>query len=236
MLRSSCLAAGLLLASAPTMATTVFSSDFESGLPAEITGLGASVESVQGYAGLGAAGNQFAGSFLRNLTNDTVTLTLTGLPAHDTVDVLFLFAAIDSWDGSSGGFPSGDFFTVTVDGVTIFRESFENSDAGFTQTYVAPAGGELARKQNLGFSVGSYHADSAYDLSIDSRFQGIAHTASTLTITFNGGGSGWQAGADESWAIDNLRIVTSVPEPGAAALSMLAAGVLHAAARRRRRA
>lgn len=223
MFRTVPLALVCLLLSLPAAAATVFSSDFESGLPTEITGAGSSVESVQGYAGLGTPGNQFSGSFLRNLTNDSVTLTLAGLPQHDTIDILFLFAAIDSWDGSSGSFPSGDFFTVSVDGVTIFNESFENSNAGFTQTYVAPPGGELARKLDLGFSSSSFHLDSAYDLSIDPRFLGIPHTSSTLTITFNGGGTGWQAGSDESWAIENLRVVASVPEPSAFALLACAA-------------
>jgi hypothetical protein len=212
----------------------VFSSDFESGLPAQISGPGVSVESVQGYAGLGSAGNQFSGSFLRNLTNDDVTVTLTGLPAHDVVDLLFLFAAIDSWDGSSGSFPSGDFFTVVVDGQIVFGESFENSNAGYTQTFAAPPGGELARKQDLGFSVGTYWLDSAYDMSLDARFRAIPHSGSTLTLVFRGSGSGWQAGTDESWAIDNLSIaVRSVPEPRALAL-LVAASLGLGIARRRR--
>jgi hypothetical protein len=232
-----CLLAAALLLGWPALssAVTVFSSDFESGLPAQVIGPGVSVESVQGYAGLGSAGNQFSGAFLRNLTNDDVTVTLTGLPAHDVVDVLFLFAAIDSWDGSSGAFPSGDFFTLKVDGQTVFGESFENSNAGYTQTYVAPPGGELARKQDLGFSVGSFWLDSAYDMGLDARFRDIPHSGSTLTLIFSASGSGWQAGTDESWAIDNLSIaVRSVPEPPA--LALLAAARLGLGVARRRRA
>ncbi len=43
-------------------------------------------------------------------------------------------------------------------------------------------------------------------MGIEPRFQGIPHTASTVTITFSGAGAGWQGGIDESWAIENLDV------------------------------
>jgi hypothetical protein len=183
----------------------LFSTGFDAEIPPEISGAGV-LTGVQGYSGLGTAGNAFGGGFLRVDTRDTTMLTLTGLPPHTQIDIDFLFAAIDSWDGSSSGFPSGDFFLVTVDGATIFNESFENSNAGFAQTYVPPPGVQLARKVPLGFSDGGFFNDSAYDMSREPRFHGIPHTASTLTVTFSGGGVGFQGGGDESWAIDNLRV------------------------------
>ncbi len=97
--------------------SSVFFTNFDSGIPAEISGAGVAT-GVQGFAGLGPTGNQFGGQFLRNDTSSATTLTLTGLPPHTKLDINFLFAAIDSWDGSSGAFPSGDFFVVTVDGAT----------------------------------------------------------------------------------------------------------------------
>ena len=59
----------------------VFSSDFDSVIPAEITAGTALITPVQGYSGLGPSGNIFAGSFLRSQTANVVTLKLTGLPA-----------------------------------------------------------------------------------------------------------------------------------------------------------
>ena len=65
--------------------TTVFFTDFESGLPAQMTAPGAGIEGVQGYNNLGPIGNKFGGNFLRytSVTLYNTTLTLTGLPAHD---------------------------------------------------------------------------------------------------------------------------------------------------------
>ena len=59
---------------------TVFSSDFNGALPAQIAPGTALLEGVQGYAGLGPTGNRFGGNFLRSETGNTITLTLTGLP------------------------------------------------------------------------------------------------------------------------------------------------------------
>lgn len=231
-------AALLALAGAAQAADTmVFSSDFDGpALPAQIGAGVAAREGVQGYAGLGPSGNQFGGSFLRSPTGNTVTLTLNGLAAHERLSLGFLFAAIDSLDGT-GNFPSGDFLNISLDGVSIFRESFANALAGQVQSYIAPVGVELARRVDLGFGgPGGFYTDSAYNLGADPRFQQLAHSGSTAVISFLIEGEGIQPLADESWAMDNLQVSigSAVPEPASVALWALGLGVL--AARRWRRA
>lgn len=186
--------------------TVVLSNSFDSAIPPQVSAGVAAITPVQFFAGLGPSGYQFGGSFLRSPTGNTVTISLAGLPTHTTLSIGFLFAAIDSLDGT-GSFPEGDFLNVKVDGVSIFRESFANATASQDQTYVAPPGGVLARRVDLGFSgPGSYYTDSAYNMAIDPRFQNIPHTASSATITFVMEGPGIQDLDDESWAMDNLRI------------------------------
>lgn len=196
---------------------TVFSTNFDGSLPSEISPGTATLTGVQGYAGLGPAGNQFGGNFLRSATGNTVTLTLNSLPTHDTISLAFLFAAIDSLDGT-GLFPAGDFFKIVFDGTTLFSESFANALPSQIQSYVPPAGVELARHVDLGFSgPGGFYTDSAYDFGADPLFANFAHTNSSATIDFFIFGPGNQDLADESWAMDNLQVsVTTraaVPEP-----------------------
>lgn len=198
---------------------TVFSTNFDGSLPAEIAPGTATLTGVQGYAGLGPSGNQFGGNFLRSATGNTVTLSLNNLPAHDTISLSFLFAAIDSLDGT-GTFPAGDFFKIVFDGTTLFSESFANALPNQIQSYVPPAGVELARHANLGFSgPGSFFTDSAYNLGADPLFTNFAHTGSTVTIDFFIFGPGNQSLNDESWAMDNLQVsvttqnVSAVPVP-----------------------
>ena len=221
-----------LAASANAAPLTVFSTDFNGTLATEITPGSASLTGVQGYAGLGPAGNTFSGNFLRSATGNTVTLTLNNLPTHTAISLDFLFAAIDSLDGT-GTFPSGDYFNVTLDGTSIFRESFANALPSQIQSYVPPAGVELARHVDLGFGgPGSYYTDSAYYLGDDPVFQNIAHTNSSAVFTFLIEGEGIQSLNDESWAMDNLNVrVEAVPLP--ASVWLFASGLFALLKRRR---
>lgn len=133
-------------------------------------------------------------------------MQLTGLAAHTTVNVAFLLAAIDSLDGT-GSYPSGDYFHLKLDGVTIFRESLANAVPSQYQSYIPRPGAQLARRIDLGFSgPGTFYTDSAYDLGKEPALQGIPHTASTLTLEFVIEGQGVQSLEDESWALDNLTV------------------------------
>lgn len=213
--------------------TTIFSTDFNSGLPSQFSGSGG-VESVQGFAGLGSSGNQFSGDFLRNdsVPATASTLTLTGLPAHSSVNLGFLLAAIDSWDSTDGG-PAPDFFNVSVDSTSVFQATFATASGSFTYGGVDIGSGQ----QQRGFN-GSWN-DRAYDLYTEPLLQNIPHTASTLTVSFFASGGGWQGGIDESWAIDNLRVQINgsgnVPEPGAAGLLCGALAGMGMLLRRRRK-
>jgi len=202
--------------------TIVFSTDFESGLPAAMSAPGTVIEPVQGYAGLGSGGYVFGGSFLRYTAvalTDT-QLTLAGLPPHDTIDVSMMLAVIDSWDGT-------ELFQILVDGQLLFSHWFQLA-TGDTSSYAAPPGALLSSSANLGFSNGTwYWRDRAYDLSADPVLSGIPHTADTVTITWRlsavsgPAAAQWQGGADESWAIENVVVEvsgspTAAPEPAAA--------------------
>ena len=182
------------------------------GIEAKLEGI-TSVESVQGYDVYG-----FSGEFLRNDTGgyasddigtpgSPTTLILSGLPPHTSIDINFLLAIIDSWDG---GGPEGccqpDILTVTVDGNTILSESF-----GFLNPSFVPSPGVLLTEYTpLGFN--SEFDDSAYYMGLYPAFDGIPHSASTLTIAWFASGDGWQGGLEESWAIDNLEIIIDATE------------------------
>ena len=199
----------------------VYFNDFDgdpvvaSGVTATLGGI-TNTESVQGYDGYG-----FGGDFLRNDTGgyddggigtpgSPTTLTLTGLPPHTSIDINFLLAIIDSWDGSEPGEgPDActdchpDILTVIVDNTPIFSEAFGYNGPVFEP----PPDVLLEEGEQLGFNYDPYFYDAAYDMGLNPAFDGIPHSASTLTIEWFANGGGWQGGLDESWAIDNLEII-----------------------------
>lgn len=199
-------------------AQQVFSTNFESGAPAELSGAGA-VEGTQGYASYG-----FGQQFLRNDTapGQATVLTLNSLPAHTAISIDLLLAAIDSWDSTNGN-PSPDYFNISIDDVPVFQATFANTSGSISY------GPLLVDNAGLGFNG---YADDAADLTGIAELTNIPHTASSVVIKFYASGAGWQGGGDESWAIDNVAVsVTPVPAPGAAALGLVGLGAM----RRRRR-
>jgi len=219
------------LTTAPSVRADSFFTDFEAGLPPQFSGAGA-VVGTEGFSAFG-----FDSFFLRNDAGGNpaaaTTLTLTGLAAHTTVNLSFLLAIIDSWDGSVQPLnppTAPDFFNVTVDATSAFSRTFSNFNLA-EQSFV---GAPLTFGTQLGFGLDDFHKDSAYALSL----MGIPHTASTLTINFFASGSGWQAGFDESWAIDNVSVITEssvapIPEPGT--LLLLGSGLLGVAGHGRKK-
>jgi len=217
---ASILILGSLGLSQQASATTVFFTDFNAGAPPEFTGI-TTTEPVQDFDTIAGT---FTGDFLRNTSGDglapavpgnpvpvqSTILTLTGLPSHTGVDVNFLLAIIDTWDGtaiSCGAGNGPDFFKVSVDGTEIFSHTFENTGCG-AQTYSPPAGVELVRKIDLGFlsGAGCCGPDSAYNMGLDPIFDNISHTSATLTIEWFTN-SAFSGNGDESWAIDNVEII-----------------------------
>ena len=142
------------------------------------------------------------GQLLRNQTTGETRLTLEGLPTHDSVDLEFLLAILGGWSGNAGP----DRFNVTVDGVSVFANTFSNT--GAAQSYVPPSGAQLIIGENRGFGPA---VDSLYDLAREPSLKAIPHTASTLVVRFFGNGAGYNPGAAESWAIDNLSVRVNTP-------------------------
>jgi len=185
--------------------------DFNDGPPDELSGV-TTTEPVQGYDQDG-----FTGDLLRipngGDKNAKATLTLTDLPEHDSVDIKFLLAIIDSWDGQPpGGCCNPDIFNVFVDGVELFSDSFGRNG------YDDPHDVQTGDRNQKGFN--SSFADVGFNMGKDPTFLNIPHTSDTITIDWFANGAGLQEVADESWGIDDVQVSTilstlvcEVPEP-----------------------
>lgn len=238
---ASIVGACLIFASSAHAAVTVYSNDFDgseafgAGVAGGLSGITTTTATPAGYAGTGI----FSGSMLHNATFLTVgsdagrtTLTLSGLPTHDLIDVNFALAIIDSWDSTNGS-PAPDYFNVAIDGVVVFKPTFNNASG--TNLYPDPDATFVASGA-LGFNSGFYfNADRAYDSSSDSALL-VAHSASTVVIELFASGAGWQGGVDESWGIDNLSVeaISTIPVP--AAIWFFGAGIFALYSRRTRSA
>ncbi len=176
--------------------------NFETGTsPAEITG--GAVTTTGGYSAHGF------GDYFNWSGGSAITLNLSSLGSHTTLDLEFDLAVIDSWDGNtwygSTGYIAPDYFNVTLDGNSVFQETFDN----FTTTDQSYTGPSFTSGSNI---YNSHWNDSAYHISLT----GLTHSADSLTIAWFADGDGWQGGNDESFAVDNINVNTNnspVPEP-----------------------
>jgi hypothetical protein len=168
------------------------------------------------------------GAFLRNRTSGTATLTLNNLPGHTSLSFGFLALFLDSWD-STNGTPAPDLLQVLVDGAVIASYTVNNA-SGTVQDF----GGGTPVALFTQFDDNTFFTDSVVDMGTATALT-FGHSASSITLGIRGFGNGFQFGTDESWGIDNVRVLldSAVPEP--ASLALVVAALLGAGASTRRR-
>lgn len=233
---AACVTLGALALSNPANATVLFSENFETNT-SSLTGAGF-LSSTGGYAAQG-----FGNYMLRNwdfgsLSNaSTLSFTLT---SPEEIMITFDIAFIDSWDGVDGGCCNPDVLNMALNDDVLLTQSVNNVwekvpgffyasasesiSAASTEMINASAGLNLA---------GEWNGDSGYDsLYSFNLYFGLLNPG-TYTISWFADGAGWQAGMDESFAIDNI-VVSSLPVPEADTYAMMGLGLgLLAFARRK---
>ncbi len=153
--------------------------------------------------------------FLGRFNNESVTLSLNGLPAHHALSVSFDLYLIESWDGSE--FALGpDLWELRVPRERILlRSTFSNSnDPLLTQSYPdfyphgrhPPLTGAL-QTNTLGFEEVAEDPgapDSTHHLTFS-----FTHTNDQIVLHFSA--ADLEAPDNESWGLDN--VVVSVEDP-----------------------
>ena len=230
-------ALALSAAAAPALAGTVlFSDDFQSTVvkPVWSSNTTINTQSASNFT-------WFAG---RYSDNNGITLSLTAPAApigfdnsnngdsgggsggsgnngglRNTYTLSFDFYCIDSWDGNDPNY-GPDRFTVTHNNTTtLFNESFGNVYP--IQSFRAPTIGPA----NLGFS-------TAFPDSIYRKILVKFDTPDNQPYTLRFASLGLQNIDDESWGIDNVRVIVDVV-PAPSSLALLGGSGLLAFRRRR---
>ncbi len=145
------------------------------------------------------------GSALGPFDNLGPTLTLqTVIGTQYTL--IFDLWAFDSWDGDGRACCGPDYFRVLIDGVVRYNVTttmfygWGSTIEAIPETYTTNAA--------VGGSVGAGWGDKLY------RRLSLTFTATGTSTAINFDGEGLTGGADESWAIDNVRVVQSSAASG----------------------
>jgi len=189
--------------------STVYFNDFESTVGSEWSNTTTSATPV------GSRG------FLGEFSNETASLSLTGLGQHNSITVSFDLYVISSWDGNSTletteyGILGPDVWDLSVGDQSLIHTTFSNhfnDSISSTSTRQAfrdafgdgdyAAGTGAAETNTLGYMhpvQTSTPMDSVYHLTVT-----FDHLDSNLQIDFSA--LGLQGITDESWGLDNVTV------------------------------
>ena len=164
------------------------SADFETGVPVEWNN-NSRMERP------GTQGNMVLGP----LSNGSVSISLTNLPTHSKIQLLFDLIILRSMDGDE---PWG----IRVDGKEIFRTSFSNGYGG-SQFYPNSWGGV-----RLPVRTGQVEGDNDFwGYSVYRLGYLIPHSRSSLAVDFFA--ENQESWNNEGWALDNVRLVAVPDQP-----------------------
>lgn len=221
-----------LLAAGSASATTIFFTNFDSGTPAEITGVNGVVSTGSVGGDIVVDGTQLWQDFSTGNPNTATTLTLAGLAANQSIDLDFTFLAIGSWDGTTyqPGLYAPDYLNVSLNASSIFQGAFRNYGTGGTPEYpgctgnidctpanypAAPVNAAISLQQSATGDFGT----SIYHITLTGL---TADGSGNAIFNFFASGGGWQGGSDESIGLDNIRVTgadaSATPEPSTWAL------------------
>ena len=162
---------------------------------------------VTGYAGIGVGGNVFSGNMFRNaagLGNGGSGGAFSNLPQGGTLSFSFLFAAIDSWDGSNFGF-GPDVLELLINDVSVWSTTLSNFPPSSSNGGTLLASGSFTQNPSW--------IDAAWDFTNVAGLINLAYSGKAVNYRLRASGAGWQGGNDESWAVDNFRVSLAAPVP-----------------------
>lgn len=173
---------------------------------------GGNTEDSRGYDG----NFGFSGDFRRvtqganGSGNNGVLVTISNLPRFSSVDVDFLLAIIDSWDGSSSQWGPDEINLEVRDGMgnVLVNLSGLQDGSGPNPTTPFDSGTILFTDIQYGFNTGGqvWFRDDGYDLGLQPELNGIDYAGDTLVFEIWASGNGFQGGNDESFAIEDLQL------------------------------
>ena len=233
-------AAASLVAPISALGATVFSNDFESdtagftntgALPAltrtSLPTDGGGIASPNQSMWLGRLGQ----GILEGPANPLIVeLVLTGLTPGASYTVAFDLLVGASWDGAAVIY-GPDAWHFSVDGTRLIDTIFSNGDQGIDfgayspqrytdASYATPAGpdvpaftgAEFSRKAGPGYS--GYYGIYAFGRGAGNPVLSFTAggTSATLQWVRSSGGTGFGAGSDEYWALDNVEVRSATPQ------------------------
>jgi hypothetical protein len=150
--------------------------------------------------------------FNHTRVDQTISLTLTNLPPHSTLRLTFDLLVLKSWDGNSPMYGPDCWKLSVADGPVLLDTTFSNnpkvaregSDQNYPQLCAMPRTG-AARTNSLGYK---FFGDSIYPMEFT-----FAHSATTLKLDFRSSLFEGKGLADESWGLDNVRLVIAPTPP-----------------------
>ena len=164
---------------------------------------------LNAWQGITPAGRTFLGPF----SNQTASLMLTNLPLHDAITVSFDVFVINSWDGNNPTATIGpDIFRVdwTNRNINLLTTTFSNylwANQSYPETFGEgdnlPQTGAVEIGALGYLSVGNGDlGSSAYPFSYN-----LTNNDSWLQLNFSA--QNLEAGWNESWGLDNVRVFLS---------------------------
>ena len=153
--------------------------------------------------------------------NQTITLSLNNLAAHNGITISFELYLNDSWDGNHA--PGPDYWSLKQDSNLLLHTTFSNIDEyQYPQSYPDSYSAGIDHPAHTGAAEynnsGGHFGNSVYDLCFS--FQ---HVSDSMTIEFTA--NGLQSISDESWGLDNV-IVSTNPVPVPAAVWLFGSGLI----------